>query len=113
MSVVCGMPRQARLHFLSLKSSLVNLPVSLFGPLLERNIASPSFSSSPLHTNQIVSRSIASATCRYPSHKYRTISRVRGKETPRICWVDRHGVCFILGPLQFHFLRQHSRDSRN
>ncbi|KAH9996691.1 P-loop containing nucleoside triphosphate hydrolase protein [Russula compacta] len=33
------MPRQARLHFVSLKSSLVNLPVSLFGPLLERNIA--------------------------------------------------------------------------
>ncbi|KAI0301591.1 P-loop containing nucleoside triphosphate hydrolase protein [Multifurca ochricompacta] len=33
------MPRQARLHFLSLKSSLVNLPISLFGPLLERNIA--------------------------------------------------------------------------
>ncbi|KAI0262607.1 AAA-domain-containing protein [Gloeopeniophorella convolvens] len=32
------MPRQARLHFVSLKSSLVNLPVSLFGPLLERNI---------------------------------------------------------------------------
>jgi peroxin-1 len=34
------MPRQARLHFVSLKSSLVNLPVSLFGPLVERNIAS-------------------------------------------------------------------------
>lgn len=33
-----GMPRQARLQFVSLKSSLVNLPVSLFGPLLERNI---------------------------------------------------------------------------
>ncbi|KAI0280178.1 AAA-domain-containing protein [Russula aff. rugulosa BPL654] len=32
------MPRQARLQFVSLKSSLVNLPVSLFGPLLERNI---------------------------------------------------------------------------
>ncbi|KAI9462642.1 AAA-domain-containing protein [Russula earlei] len=32
------MPRHARLHFVSLKSSLVNLPVSLFGPLLERNI---------------------------------------------------------------------------
>jgi len=54
-----GMPRQARLHFLSLKSSLVNLPVSLFGPLLERNIASPSFSSHPLHTNHIVFHSIS------------------------------------------------------
>jgi hypothetical protein len=54
-----GMPRQARLHFLSLKSSLVNLPVSLFGPLLERNIASPSFSSHPLHTNHIVLRSLS------------------------------------------------------
>ena len=42
-----GMPRQARLQFVSLKSSLVNLPVSLFGPLLERNIASLSFS--PFH----------------------------------------------------------------
>jgi hypothetical protein len=38
------MPRQARLQFVSLKSSLVNLPVSLFGPLLERNIASLSLS---------------------------------------------------------------------
>ncbi len=44
-----GMPRQARLHFLSLRSSLVNLPVSLFGPLLERNIASPSFFLSTTH----------------------------------------------------------------
>jgi hypothetical protein len=41
------MPRQARLQFVSLKSSLVNLPVSLFGPLLERNIASRSLS--PFH----------------------------------------------------------------
>ncbi|KAI9441226.1 AAA-domain-containing protein [Lactarius indigo] len=32
------MPRHARVEFVSLKSSLVNLPVSLFGPLLERNI---------------------------------------------------------------------------
>ena len=48
------MPRQARLQFVSLKSSLVNLPVSLFGPLLERNIASLSVSPSPPHTNQAV-----------------------------------------------------------
>ncbi|KAI9465701.1 AAA-domain-containing protein [Lactarius psammicola] len=32
------MPRQARVEFVSLKSSLVNLPVSLYGPLLERSI---------------------------------------------------------------------------
>ena len=43
------MPRQAKVEFVSLKSSLVNLPVSLFGPLLERNIASPSLSSSVLY----------------------------------------------------------------
>ncbi|KAI0310136.1 P-loop containing nucleoside triphosphate hydrolase protein [Amylostereum chailletii] len=32
------MPRHARIHFTSLKSSLVNLPISLYGPLVERNI---------------------------------------------------------------------------
>ncbi|KZV74257.1 AAA-domain-containing protein [Peniophora sp. CONT] len=32
------MPRHARIQFASLKSSLVNLPISLYGPLLERNI---------------------------------------------------------------------------
>ena len=49
------MPRQARLQFVSLRSSLVNLPVSLFGPLVERNIASPSFPFSPPYANQAVS----------------------------------------------------------
>ncbi|KAF8273433.1 AAA-domain-containing protein [Lactarius quietus] len=50
------MPRQAKIEFVSLKSSLVNLPVSLFGPLLERNIASPSLSSSrPQHVAVLLS----------------------------------------------------------
>ncbi|KAJ7745492.1 P-loop containing nucleoside triphosphate hydrolase protein [Mycena maculata] len=32
------MPRRARIHYVSLKSSLVNLPISLYGPLVERSI---------------------------------------------------------------------------
>ncbi|KAF9070811.1 P-loop containing nucleoside triphosphate hydrolase protein [Rhodocollybia butyracea] len=32
------MPRKARIHFVSLHSSLVNLPISIYGPLLERSI---------------------------------------------------------------------------
>ncbi|KAG6335413.1 hypothetical protein ID866_3674 [Astraeus odoratus] len=32
------MPRRARIHYVSLKSSLVNLPISIYGPLLERSI---------------------------------------------------------------------------
>ncbi|KAF7321379.1 putative peroxisomal biogenesis AAA ATPase pex1 [Mycena kentingensis (nom. inval.)] len=32
------MPRRARLHLVSLKSSLVNLPLSLYGPLVERSV---------------------------------------------------------------------------
>ncbi|KAJ6497788.1 P-loop containing nucleoside triphosphate hydrolase protein [Mycena sanguinolenta] len=32
------MPRRARVHFVSLRSSLVNLPISLYGPLVERSI---------------------------------------------------------------------------
>ncbi|EMD35794.1 hypothetical protein CERSUDRAFT_115742 [Gelatoporia subvermispora B] len=32
------MPRRARIHFVSLRSSLVNLPISLYGPLLERSV---------------------------------------------------------------------------
>ncbi len=34
------MPRRARIHFVSLKSSLVNLPISIYGPLLERGVVS-------------------------------------------------------------------------
>ncbi|KAI0819707.1 AAA-domain-containing protein [Trametes gibbosa] len=32
------MPRRCRIHFVSLRSSLVNLPISLYGPLVERQI---------------------------------------------------------------------------
>ena len=32
------MPRRAHIHYVSLRSSLVNLPISIYGPLLERNI---------------------------------------------------------------------------
>ncbi|KAJ7497026.1 P-loop containing nucleoside triphosphate hydrolase protein [Mycena latifolia] len=32
------MPRRARVHYVSLRSSLVNLPISLYGPLVERSI---------------------------------------------------------------------------
>nr|GAT57894.1 likely peroxisomal biogenesis AAA ATPase pex1 [Mycena chlorophos] len=32
------MPRRARVHCVSLRSSLVNLPISLYGPLVERSI---------------------------------------------------------------------------
>ncbi|KAF5386195.1 hypothetical protein D9615_002287 [Tricholomella constricta] len=32
------MARRARIHFVSLRSSLVNLPISIYGPLLERSI---------------------------------------------------------------------------
>ncbi|KZP11751.1 hypothetical protein FIBSPDRAFT_962024 [Athelia psychrophila] len=40
------MARQARIHYVSLKSSLVNLP-NIYGPLLERSIATPSKPRSP------------------------------------------------------------------
>ncbi|KAF5388776.1 hypothetical protein D9757_005613 [Collybiopsis confluens] len=32
------MPRKARIHFVSLRSSLINLPISVYGPLVERGI---------------------------------------------------------------------------
>ncbi|KAF8813732.1 AAA-domain-containing protein [Phlegmacium glaucopus] len=32
------MPKRARIHFVSLRSSLVNLPISIYGPLVERSI---------------------------------------------------------------------------
>ncbi|EIW74842.1 AAA-domain-containing protein [Coniophora puteana RWD-64-598 SS2] len=32
------MPRRARVHYAPIKSSLVNLPISIYGPLLERNV---------------------------------------------------------------------------
>ena len=32
------MPRRCRIHFVSLRSSLVNLPISLYGPLVERGV---------------------------------------------------------------------------
>jgi len=41
------MPRRARIHFVSLKSSLVNLPISIYGPLLERSIVRACFAPVP------------------------------------------------------------------
>lgn len=35
-----SMPRHCRIHFASLHSSLVNLPISLYGPLVERGVVS-------------------------------------------------------------------------
>ncbi|KJA20005.1 hypothetical protein HYPSUDRAFT_204070 [Hypholoma sublateritium FD-334 SS-4] len=32
------MPKRARVHFVSLRSSLVNLPISIYGPLVERSV---------------------------------------------------------------------------
>ncbi|KAF5321496.1 hypothetical protein D9619_001501 [Psilocybe cf. subviscida] len=32
------MPKRARVHFTSLRSSLVNLPISIYGPLVERSV---------------------------------------------------------------------------
>ncbi|KAF5351610.1 hypothetical protein D9756_007497 [Leucocoprinus leucothites] len=32
------MPRRARIHFVSIRSSLINLPISIYGPLLERSV---------------------------------------------------------------------------
>ncbi|KAG9310908.1 P-loop containing nucleoside triphosphate hydrolase protein [Chiua virens] len=43
------MPRRARIHFVSLKSSLVNLPISIYGPLLERSIRPQSLA---IHLNR-------------------------------------------------------------
>jgi len=34
------MPKKARVHFVSLHSSLVNLPISIYGPLVERGVVS-------------------------------------------------------------------------
>ena len=34
------MPRHVKIHFLPLRSSLVNLPISIYGPLLQRNTVS-------------------------------------------------------------------------
>jgi len=38
--IVHEMPRRARVQFSSLHSSLVNLPISIYGPLLERGVVS-------------------------------------------------------------------------
>ena len=35
-----AMPKRARIHYASLRSSLVNLPISIYGPLVERNVVS-------------------------------------------------------------------------
>lgn len=34
------MPRRAKIHYVSIHSSLVNLPISLYGPLLKRGVES-------------------------------------------------------------------------
>lgn len=37
------MPRHVKIHFVPLRSSLVNLPISMYGPLLQRNTVSIRF----------------------------------------------------------------------
>lgn len=43
LSTSSTMPKKARIHFVSLRSSLVNLPISIYGPLVERNVVSTVF----------------------------------------------------------------------
>ncbi|KAJ4483721.1 P-loop containing nucleoside triphosphate hydrolase protein [Lentinula aciculospora] len=55
------MPRKARIHFVSLHSSLVNLPISIYGPLLERNIRPQSLA---VHLTLVPSNTAAAAAAR-------------------------------------------------
>lgn len=50
------MPRRARIRYVSLRSSLVNLPPSIYGPLLERGVVSISIDSASVHNEYIIQR---------------------------------------------------------
>ena len=56
------MPRHVKIHFVPLRSSLVNLPISIYGPLLQRNAVR---ASSRLPRNSVMSQNLAEA----PEHR--------------------------------------------
>ena len=98
------MPRRARVHLLSLRSSLVNLPISIYGPLLERNIASPSSSLAVSHP--LTALVLAPATCCRSPHMHQSctvhlIQAAFGCEQSRcLRWLDWHALRLVFGPLQ-------------
>ncbi len=94
-----GMPRRASIHYVSLKSCLVNLPISLYGPLASNQVVRQSV---VLWIDCLTHASIAASIIGCPSYPttspecYRRIACRDG-----LCWMDRHGSRVILGVLEY------------
>jgi hypothetical protein len=89
------MPRHVKIHFVPLRSSLVNLPISIYGPLLQRNAVS---TRSCLPRHSVMSRHHAET----PGH--RNTADVSRKEHRGLRWVDRDGLGLISCPFQLPFI---------
>ena len=95
------MPRRARVECVSLHSSLVNLPVSIYGPLVERNIVrSTRLVSTKFHAN--VSFQQATAIARGPS--------LQCERCQCLCRLDRHAILIFTGSFQFRLVVRDNRD---
>jgi hypothetical protein len=101
---VAPMGRHACIEFVSLKSSLVNLPVSLYGPLLERSVVR---GSTPRLQRIQTDRSMSLAPTTSRSAPYsrqprllrRACYRCR-KEGASVCRLVRHGLRILARPVR-------------
>lgn len=98
------MPRHCRIHFTSLHSSLVNLPISLYGPLLERGVVSPHTSPARLYQSSLTCNTETARSCgtSYAGVDHSTIVNLkRGQAKARgVCRLDGHGLRVLTRPLQ-------------
>lgn len=82
------MPRHVKIHFVPLRSSLVNLPISIYGPLLQRNAVS---THSCLPRNSVIYTNLTETP-----RPCNTTDYTR-KECRGVRWMDRNGLGLISG----------------
>lgn len=90
------MPKRVRVQYASLHSSLVNLPVSIYGPLLERNVVS--FSTDyRFHQFSLFLATTASSYSPFSCTEWWPQKRSPRKDRS-LRWVDWHGIFVIASP---------------
>lgn len=116
------MPKRARVHFVSLRSSLVNLPISIYGPLVERSVVCIALdlfcaysSLTDCRSYPCSCRCVAPSTPRCAPHAYYQPcgEGARGARGG-VRWMDGHGVRVVVGALQCRAVRgRRVRDYRD
>ena len=92
------MPKRARVHFVSLRSSLVNLPISIYGPLVERSVVSAS-------PECVMNRSrdlflAPTTSCGSLDPRSEPCEQGEGGESGGVRGMDRDGIRLVPGAFQ-------------